>query len=146
MVWPNCRQNKPKLKSRRKLPHTDASREAATDTYTPKLPVTPGVCGSQPCSPGNGAAPSFLSELPLLTLTRIFCYPSSWDPLTMIHSAISSSAVPPPSTIDAVEKAGGLVDQSPDRFFPFSVQGGFAFQPHFPQNTAPPGDAYCTDF
>lgn len=95
--------------------------------------MTPGVCGSQPLSPGNRAAPSFLSELPLLTLTRIFCYPSSWDPLTVPHSAVSSSAVPPPSTIDAGEKAGGLVDQSPDRFFPFSVQGGFAFQPCFPQ-------------
>lgn len=61
MVWPNCRQNKPKLNSKiRKRPQIDASRKAATYKNTPKLPVILRVCGSQPFSPGNGAAPSFL--------------------------------------------------------------------------------------
>lgn len=86
-----------------------------------------------PCPLGHGLWLAFSVSLPLGIL---------WQWLTQ-HWASQQYHSPPQSRCVGGKQLGRL---SRDQLFPFSLQGGFAFQPHFPQNTAPAGDAYCTDF
>ena len=138
MVWPNCRQNKAKLKSRRKLPQTDASREAATDTCTPKLPVTPGVCGSQPLSPGNAAAPSSCRS----------CPPHS-DPHFLLpfllgssdSASLCSQLVSGPTTLHNRRCGEGWWRGGPESgpVFSFLCSGRICFSATFPSKHSPAG-------
>lgn len=83
-------------------------------------------------TPGHGNS-QFASSPRWLTL--IFCEPPCWNPLPVTHRAIGLLSKPTAvhNRLCRRRPAPGLWSV---QFFPFCILGGFAFQPHFPQNTA----------